>query len=60
MVAASGELMSDQNIQDQEPPIQGARLLKRAIEQFRQLESVGIERDVAGRQVKQHKPGNAA
>ena len=48
MVAASGELMSDQNIQDQEPPIQGARLLKRAIEQFRQLESVGIERDVAG------------
>jgi hypothetical protein len=48
MVAASGELMSDQNIQDQEPPIQGARLLKRAIEQFRQLESVGVERDVAG------------
>jgi hypothetical protein len=23
MVAASGELMSDQNTQDQEPPIQG-------------------------------------
>ena len=40
--------MSDQKILDQEPPIQGARLLKRAIEQFRQLESVGVERDVAG------------
>ena len=40
--------MSNQKIQEQEPPIQGARLLKRAIEQFRRLESVGVERDVSG------------
>ena len=41
--------MSDQQIQDQEPPLQGTRLLtlKRAIEHFRPLESVRVEREVA-------------
>jgi hypothetical protein len=50
MVSASGELMSDQKIQNQEPSILGARLLMltRAIEPLRPLASVGVERDVAG------------
>ena len=40
--------MSEQDDESPEPPIQGAKYLRRVLDQFRKLDAVGIERDTAG------------
>ena len=40
--------MSEQDDESLEPPVLGAKYLRRVLDQFRKLDAVGIERDTAG------------